>query len=159
VAGIDPDTKAITTVIMDDAGHSVSRMEAKGRRAEDRIQKLYQALQGTTLINVPPIDWVYIETPVLAQFRGKANAKALRDQAQVVGMIRYWLWEQNLPHSMVDNGTWKKSVLGNGKASKQETADYAQRVLGLLEDIPQDVYDAACIAEFGRKTNGWHTDQ
>jgi Holliday junction resolvasome RuvABC endonuclease subunit len=52
---------------------------------------------------------------------------------------------------MVDNGTWKKGVLGNGHASKEEIAAYATKVLGIPLNEPQDVYDAACIAEFGRR--------
>lgn len=147
VVGCDPDTKNLTFVILDDKGYTTSRIEAKGRRAEDRIQKLYEGLKGLTLTNVPPIDWCYVEVPVLGR-----NAKALRDQATVVGMIRYWLWDQGIAHSMVDNTVWKRAVLGSGNASKEEIVAYAQKVLGVQEGVPQDVSDASLIAEFGRRT-------
>ncbi len=150
VAGIDPDTRAITIVTLGDSPGCVFwRGEAKGRRAEDRIEGLYKELffQHSTLGD-DLIDWVYIETPVMG-----VNAKALRDQAIVVGMIRYWLWSQDQPHSLVDNGTWKKAVLGGGKASKEEIAAYAQRVLGMEAGLAQDYYDAACIAEYGRRAH------
>lgn len=151
IAGIDPDTKSITIVVLaEDEPNIVECIRVKGRRAEDRIEQLYNELfvwTGDALNDVfGPIDWVYIETPVMG-----VNAKALRDQAQVVGMIRYWLWSHDQPHSLVDNGTWKKGVLGNGHASKEEIAAYAQRVLRLKAGQPQDVYDAACIAEYGQR--------
>lgn len=146
IAGIDPDTKAITGVTLFDDGTPprVWRIQAKGRRAEDRVEGLYRSLD-LTLFHAP-IDWVYIETPVMG-----VNAKALRDQAVVVGMIRYWLWSNGQAHSMVDNGTWKKRVLGNGHASKEEIAAYAKKMLNIPADQPQDAYDAACIAAFGRQ--------
>jgi Holliday junction resolvasome RuvABC endonuclease subunit len=145
VMGIDPDTKAITSVILDSdptRAPIVTRLEAKGRRAEDRIEGLYKELFMS-----PPqtkIDWVYIESPVMG-----VNAKALSYQAQVIGMIRYWLWYHDLPHSLVNNGTWKKNVLGNGHASKEEIAAYAQQMLEFGSGELQDIYDAALIAEFG----------
>lgn len=142
VAGIDPDTKAITIVIFSERAPDLWRAEVKGRRAEDRIQQLYALLSDLLL----GVDWAYIETPVMG-----VNAKALRDQAQVVGMLRYHLWMSGISHSLVDNGTWKKAVLGNGHASKEEIAAYAQRVLGIDKGHPQDVYDAACIAHYGRQ--------
>ncbi len=148
ITGVDPDTKAITGVTLDgDKKPTIYRVEAKGRRAEDRIEKLYTSLRLTFFGE--PSGWVYVETPVLAQFRGKTNAKALRDQAMVIGMIRYWLWSNDQPHSMVDNTVWKKGLLGNGHASKEEIAAYAQRVLHIPADQPQDVFDAACIAAWG----------
>ena len=144
IVGIDPDTKAITGVGLTSGKEPhIWRIEAKGRRAEDRIEKLFTSLR-LTFPPDKPADWVYIETPVMG-----VNVKALRDQAMVIGMIRYWLWSNDQAHSMVDNGTWKKGVLGNGHASKEEIAAYAQRVLHIPADQPQDVYDAACIAAWG----------
>ncbi len=143
IVGVDPDTKAITAVSFGGPKEPhIFRVEAKGRRAEDRIEKLYTSLRLTFFSE--PADWVYIELPVMG-----VNVKALRDQAMVIGMIRYWLWSNDQPHSMVDNTVWKKGVLGNGHASKEEIAAYAQRVLHIPADHPQDVYDAACIAAWG----------
>ena len=143
IAGIDPDTKSIVGVTLEDGKEpQIYRVTAKGRRAEDRIEQLYTSLRLTFFAK--PADWVYIELPVMG-----VNVKALRDQAVVIGMIRYWLWSNDQPHSMVDNTVWKKGVLGNGHASKEEIAAYAQRVLHIPSDHPQDVYDAACIAAWG----------
>ena len=145
ISGIDPDTKAITGVTLEEGKEPrIYRIEAKGRRAEDRIEKLYASLRVTFFGE--PSDWVYIELPVMG-----VNVKALRDQSVVIGMIRYWLWSNDQPHSMVDNTVWKKGLLGNGHASKEEIADYAKRVLHIPDKHPQDVYDAACIAAWGSR--------
>ncbi len=143
IAGIDSDTKSIQIVVMDEGEPRIYRIEAKGRRAEDRIQALAAGLEESSSI-WQEVRWVYIETPVMG-----VNAKALRDQAQVVGIIRSFLWRHGLDNSMVDNGTWKKGVLGNGHASKEEIAAYAQKMLKVPTGQPQDAYDAACIAAWG----------
>ena len=143
VIGVDLDTKSIIMVEIGLLGPKwIGGILAKGRRAEDRIEKL-----AFTLITfkIPKVDWVYIETPIMG-----VNARALRDQAQVVGMLRYRLWELGLPHSLIDNGTWKKAVIGNGHASKEEIAHFAVGVLGMQNGLSQDTYDAACIAQYGK---------
>lgn len=143
IAGIDPDTKAIQIVVLDDAGPVIHRIEAPGRRAEDRIQALAAGFENTQQV-WGGVQWVYIESPVMG-----VNVKSLRDQAQVLGIIRSFLWRHGLDNSLVDSGTWKKGVLGNGHASKEEIAAYAQKILKVPSGQPQDAYDAACIAAWG----------
>jgi Holliday junction resolvasome RuvABC endonuclease subunit len=77
------------------------------------------------------------------------NAKASIDQAYVVGAIRSTLILHGVNHSLVDNTTWKKQILGSGKASKEEIEMFARDVLNLPEGLTQDLYDAACISQFG----------
>ncbi len=153
VMGIDPDTKAITSVILDGDSKSISpiitRLEAKGRLAEDRIEGLYKEL-----FQCSPrehLDWVYIESPVMG-----VNAKALSYQAQVIGMIRYWLWYHRVAHSLVDNGTWKRLTIGTGHATKEEIKSWSiHHSNGQLSHTElQDVYDAYCIAAFGLQAFG-----
>lgn len=153
IAGIDADTKSIQVVIRDDGGQNIYRIAVKGQRAEDRIQKLAAALEEDTSIIWQGVQWVYVECPVLSQFKGKTNAKALRDQSQVLGIIRSFLWRNGLVHTLVDNTIWKKALLGNGHASKEEIADFAMRMLGVPADLPQDASDAACIAAWGCLNN------
>lgn len=151
VAGIDADTKSIQVVVYGPRGATViKRWQAKGRRAEDRIQQLAALFEDKDWAAVwKDVAWVYVESPVLAQFRGKTNAKALRDQSQVLGVVRSFLWRHGLDHTLVDNTVWKKGLLGNGHASKEEIAAYALKMLGMPADLPQDAYDAACIAAWG----------
>jgi Holliday junction resolvasome RuvABC endonuclease subunit len=144
IAGIDPDTKAIQIVALGDCVPNICRIEGYGRRAEDRIQALAARLEVQSLSIWHHVCWVYIETPVMG-----VNAKALRDQAQVVGIVRSFLWRHGLANSLVDNGTWKKGLLGNGHASKEEIAAFAQTFLQMPPGQPQDAYDAAGIAAWG----------
>ncbi len=150
VAGIDPDTKAVTIVTLDSEvrgsnAHKITRFEAKGRRAEDRIHALSVEIE-TGYMGASKFDWIYIETPIMG-----VNVKALRDQAFVVGMIRHELWRRGQPHSLVDNGTWKRLTVGTGHATKEEIKDWALRVEPSLPgDAKQDVYDAFCIAKYGQ---------
>ncbi len=148
VTGIDSDTKSVAVVTLDSERPSWSRyfqFGVKGRRAEDRIQALSTGIEGR--FAGQDYGWVHIETPVMG-----VNAKALRDQAFVIGMLRHELWLNDLGNSLVDNGTWKKAVLGGGHASKEEIAQYAVQRFPQLEGESQDIMDAACIALFGLST-------
>lgn len=149
VLGIDPDTRSMAFVVLGTeggTGYQYGKIEVKGRTAEDRIQPLWVRLQFESLpARSASYDWAYIESPMLGR-----NPKATVDQAQVVGMLRGFLWYCGCyNHTLVNNMTWKKSVLGNGKATKEEIAEYARRMLGLPPGLSQDIYDAACIARFG----------
>lgn len=147
IVGIDPDTRQISAVMVEGGKPIIVwRWEAAGRRAEDRFAGLWGAFCAGTSFDAgfPEIDWVWVETPILGP-----SPKALRDQAQVVGFIRARLMGLRIPHGLVDNTTWKKGLLGDGHASKEEIAAYAQTILGVPADQPQDVYDAACIAAWG----------
>lgn len=143
IAGIDADTKSIQIVVLDGVTPVIQRIEAAGRRSEDRIQALAEGFENTQQI-WGDVRWVYVESPIMG-----VNVKSLRDQAQVLGIIRSYLWRHGLDHSLVDNGTWKKGILGNGHASKEEITAYAQSVLIVPSGLPQDAYDAACIAAWG----------
>lgn len=147
VTGIDSDTKSVAAVTLDSERPLWShhfQFFAKGRRAEDRIQALSKRIEGAF---ADEDHWVYIETPVMG-----VNAKALRDQAFVIGMLRHELWLYARGNSLVDNGTWKKAVLGGGHASKEEIAQYAVQRFPQLEGESQDIFDATCIALFGLST-------
>ncbi len=148
VTGIDSDTRSVAVVTLNSERPSWSRhfqFGVKGRRAEDRIQALSTEIEDRFANQ--DYAWIYIETPVMG-----VNAKALRDQAFVVGMLRHELWLNDLWNSLVDNGTWKKAVLGNGHASKEEIAQYAVQRFPQLAGESQDIMDAACIALFGLST-------
>lgn len=147
IVGIDPDTKQISAVLVEDGKPPVVwQWAAAGRRAEDRFARLWEEFSVGTSFDAgfPSVDWVWIETPILGP-----SPKALRDQAQVVGFIRARLMSLHIPHGLVDNQTWKKGLLGDGHVSKEEIAAYAQAILRLPTGLPQDAYDAACIAAWG----------
>ncbi len=143
VAGIDPDTKSIAVVIIEDGKTHIVHLKTKGKKAEDRFRFLVSAfadlIYGGALDGV---DFTFVEQPVMVR-----NAKAIRDQAFVVGAIRAILVDK---HSLVDNTVWKKGVIGNGSATKEEIKEFIMGAFpDLADDHDQDVYDATGIALFG----------
>lgn len=143
VAGIDPDTKSIAVVIIEDGKTNIVHLKAKGRKAEDRFRFLVSAFADLIFGGIlDKVDFTFVEQPVMVR-----NPKAVRDQAFVVGAIRAILGDK---HSLVDNTVWKKGVIGNGMATKEEIKEF---IVGAFPDLgdshDQDVYDAAGIALFG----------
>ncbi len=149
IVGIDADSKLFAVVALDEdvpAGFEWFYYKQKGRTSEDRFRPLlaeFESIVGSSMFE--GVDWAYIEAPV-----GVRNAGALRAQAYAVGAMRYVLYANDVPYTVIDNGTWKKQVIGNGKAPKEEIAAFAQKQWEMIDSLEQDVYDAACIAQFGR---------
>lgn len=55
---------------------------------------------------------------------------------------------------MVNVATWKKQVVGDGHASKDQVKDYIDVTYGAYAALcgdDQDLYDAACIGLYGRQ--------
>ena len=143
ITGIDADTKSIAMVTFLGKPLSAEYIKVPGQRANDRFNNLIRAfieLQSEWLLS----DWVWIEEPVMG-----ANAKASINQAYVVGAIRAVLIQHGIPNTVINNATWKKQVIGNGHASKEEIADFATGALDMKSGQQQDIYDAACMAQFG----------
>jgi len=158
VVGIDPDTKAITWAVTDTEAPGivhVGRVEAKGRRAEDRLCMLVDLFYHA-IPEFDTCDWIYVERPVVVGGGArKINRKAIIDQSIVVGAIRALLYLRGQNHTLVDPGTWKRAVLGDGHASKEDIKRWAlAHFKGLKDDHPQDFYDAVCIACFDSKAGG-----
>jgi len=91
------------------------------------------------------VDGIYIEAPIAG-----VNVGALRSQAYVIGALRVLLKRSGYHSFIVDNGTWKKQVIGHGKASKDDIRAFTESAYDLPLDCEQDVCDAAAIAQFGR---------
>jgi Holliday junction resolvasome RuvABC endonuclease subunit len=56
---------------------------------------------------------------------------------------------------LVNVGTWKKQVVGHGHANKDSIRDYIHVTHGPYAPLcgdDQDLYDACCIALYGRQT-------
>ncbi len=143
ITGIDADTKSIAMVTFLGKPLSQEYIKVPGQRANDRFNNLIRGfieVQSEWLLS----DWVWLEEPVMG-----ANRKAAINQAYVVGAIRSILIQHGISVSVINNATWKKAVIGNGHASKEEIAIFAIDVLDMKRGQSQDIYDAACIAQFG----------
>jgi len=93
---------------------------------------------------------------------GARNAGSSYKLQELGGVVKHAIWSA-FPHwkqSMITPTQWKKKVVGNGKASKQDAIRHMQsrdvpimKLLGLRETISghvpnpaQDIADACCIA-------------
>jgi Holliday junction resolvasome RuvABC endonuclease subunit len=89
---------------------------------------------------------VWVEAPVLA---GARDIQATISVAQMSGVVHAALPEAH----QVAVASWKKRTIGNGNADKDSVREWIDRVHPELTPLcrgNQDLYDAACIALYGR---------
>ena len=87
---------------------------------------------------------VYVEQPVVAYGR-KQNVKTTLGISNTVNAVRYACHMLKIPVVVVDNTHWKKLILGNGRAKKEEIMVFAKKRWGDVV-TSQDSADASCIA-------------
>ena len=147
IAGVDPDTKNIVVA----KGARILTASAKERTAENRFRPLMKQWREAVLPHLLDVDWVYIELPPMG-----VNPRATINQALVVGAIIYSLDVHKVGWSLVDPGTWKRLIIGNGRADKPLIKEWAVANLGLADNLAQDFYDAAVIQRYGEVVSGSH---
>lgn len=94
------------------------------------------------------IDQVWIEDTLVGN-----NVKYSMALTEVRGAVMSAL----APHMdvrLVNVGTWKKEIVGDGHANKDSVRDYIRVTHGAYAPLcgdDQDLYDACCIALYGRR--------
>jgi Holliday junction resolvasome RuvABC endonuclease subunit len=141
-AGFDCCSKSIACVIFDSNKNIVDSffIESTKKIWEDRLTELVTELDKVKVT----INIAYIETPIYMQ-----NIKATNSIARVVGIVHSWLIRNNIPDFEVDVKAWKKGVLGNGNAKKEEIMKFVKSNYGSKLIYNQDLADAACISLWG----------
>jgi len=145
ILGIDPGSRNLGYCLLSYDGRSYSLIEAgllKIKKYELQVQ-IVELIEGLDIIlKAHDIDEVAIEDIFfaynpksvlkLAQFRGALSLKILQE-------IGYFY--EYTPLQV------KKSLTGNGKASKEQVAFMVKRILGIKKEIkPLDITDAMAIA-------------
>ncbi|CAB4193373.1 ruvC Crossover junction endodeoxyribonuclease RuvC [uncultured Caudovirales phage] len=90
----------------------------------------------------------YIEEAVVA----RGGSRVTIQQAYAMGAVRLVLEERNWSVSLVNVGTWKKQVVGNGRADKTAISEWLRTndpELFSTFSGDQDLIDAACVGRFG----------
>lgn len=90
---------------------------------------------------------IYVEAPVLA---GARNIQSTIKVAQTTGVVHAVLAKTH----EVAVSSWKKATVGNGNASKPQVQAWLDENHPRLASMcrgNQDLYDAACIALYGRE--------
>lgn len=145
VLGCDCSTKSIGCVMLDsksDEYFCCSLLESKEKDTIVRSEELFFLFKGLLEAWVPDI--VYIEQAVYCN-----NIKTTLTIDSVVNGIKYNCILANIPYQIIDNKSWKKQVLGNGKASKEDIMKFAKiRFPGKIYNN-QDLADSSLISLFG----------
>ena len=92
----------------------------------------------------------FYELPVL----GRGGFRSTIVQCFTSGAVQGALYERKCPTYPVNVSSWKKAVVGKGNADKGQVGEFLRHRWGALYSAAsgnQDVYDAACIALYGRQ--------
>lgn len=149
ILGIDPGSRRTGYAVLAQRGNRFEALTLGVIKAEklpdhaDRLQLIYDETEA--LINQYKPDFCAIETPVYGK-DPLAMLKLGRAQAAcMLAMVR-----QQLPVAEYYPKAVKKSITGNGSASKEQVAYMLQRLLGLSEKevarFSDDATDALAIA-------------
>lgn len=151
--GVDPDSKQITLVILNENGEWMGsymhklKHDNNYRELTDELVKMIisPTMSGNTFCIPLPLQKACIEEGLFIQ-----NPKTTLKIAYVIGYIMGVIKRNNVPVELVNNKTWKKVVIGNGNATKEQIMEYAKAKWG--DKIKsQHMADAACIAEYATK--------
>ena len=150
--GLDTSSKAIHIVVLDESENLITIYKADcntKKSIKDRFPELMENFARILVEdnNIDTVDYAVIEEPIFAQ-----NRNVVRTLSEVVGAVWGTLCLSDIPTTLVDNGTWKKQILGSGKATKDDILEYAIEKWG--DKFPeQDYADAACVALYSVKEN------
>jgi Holliday junction resolvasome RuvABC endonuclease subunit len=150
IAGIDLGVRKISVVYLKDdiiMGTTHSEVYSGFTRSEELAKVVDVALEDSHA------DYYFIEEPLV----GRSTRVSLQ-VAQVAGALIYALGHRGEREvHLVSVKAWKKSVVGNGNASKAVVSDWLREhhpVYHARCGSNQDLIDAACIAVYGSELIG-----
>jgi Holliday junction resolvasome RuvABC endonuclease subunit len=99
--------------------------------------------------NVPVT--AFIESPIV----GRGGVRSTMVQCYTSGAIQASLFDQKVSVALANVSSWKKVVVGHGRATKDGVSEFVRlRWPALYAEASgsQDVADAVCIAHYGQLT-------
>jgi len=148
IIGFDCSTRLIAGFVIDN--NKFKTVELAGEAGDEttvRIDTMF--LLAVKYVKKENPDYVYIENAAYLQ-----NVKTSFLIRSVVDAVRFACVLNNVSCQTVEITSWKKDVLGNGRAEKNDIMQFAKAKYG---DIitNQDLADAAGVATYGwrRMTN------
>jgi crossover junction endodeoxyribonuclease RuvC len=141
VLGVDCSTKKIAIFEITDGESAVSELISDDLDTKVRIDTMFLGL--IDIIKQKSPDMVYVENSPYLQ-----NIKVTLAIHSAVDAVRFACVLNNTPMQTIEVPSWKKEVLGNGRADKSQIMTWAKAKYG---DIitSQDLADAAGIANYG----------
>ena len=157
VIGIDVSTQKIASIVLDNMVWREVEFVSKAKVWNERLDELQEQFWIFLRDIVSNDDHIFIEDVPYVQ-----NAQALIRLVHTVAMCRTIATFLILYFHYVNNLTWKKRVVGSGRASKEEIANKARVLYGEenTERLSQDSLDALLIATYGQITlnyENWKT--
>lgn len=154
--GFDCSSKMIHMVQLDAFTDEIVRMESWKNNSKDmdqRINETLAAFEGwydshmgrDCHSHLGERFMAFIENPIYVQ-----NVKATIGISSMIAGVKHFIYQQGINCFGMDNRSWKKDIVGNGKASKEEIMRFAEAKWGKGKFPEQDFADAACIALWGR---------
>ena len=155
--GIDPASTRIAYVAFSDNQEDDTflygfnkKLGKSGGEACAAVWKYTEAIVATIDNQWPEASInAFIESPVV----GVGGVRSTMVQCFTSGAIQGSLYERGITSQVANVSSWKKHIVGKGNATKDDVAEYLRhRWASLYREANgnQDIYDAACIALFGR---------
>jgi Holliday junction resolvasome RuvABC endonuclease subunit len=143
IAGIDADSKKLAVVVFeDDKFDSMHFFESKSKITQERVFDLY--FHFDSFIKSSKIDMVVMEESFYTN-----NFKTSKAITEVLGNCKMICRLNNIPFKMVQNRSWKKTVIGSGDATKDGIKRFVVDRYPQFEREPQDLSDALCVCLYG----------
>lgn len=144
VVGIDPGSNATGWAVVTAEGsryklHAFGVIRPQGSGRANRLADLAQKL--STIIEEQAPNQAAVETP----FTGR-NPRSTIVLAEARGVILSVLGLANVDVTDYSPAKVKKTIVGHGRAEKEQIVFMACRLLGLQEPPPHDAADAMAIA-------------
>jgi len=145
VIGIDISTSKIAIATISQNDYSVIELTTKSRSWELRLKQLYPQFFEYVEENITSDDLVIIEDVPMVQ-----NRAAVIRLTHVVAMCRVVFIHHGIDCFGVNVSTWKKDVIGDGRADKEKIKLMASKIFDKkVSRLSQDSVDALCIAKWG----------
>ena len=145
VYGIDISTTKIAIAKLSMGDYSVIEFRSKSRSWETRLEQLYKEFFDYVAKNITAEDTVFIEDIPYVQ-----NRAAVIRLVHVQAMCRVVCIHHDIDVFGVNVSTWKKDVIGDGRADKEKIKKMALKIFdSKLSKLSQDSIDALCIAKWG----------
>jgi len=146
VYGIDVSTSKIAIARLVDSDFDVVEFQARGRSWEARLAILYKEFFSYVEKELTPDDFVCIEDIPMVQ-----NRQGLIKLVHALAMCRVVFFHHDIDCFPVNVSTWKKDVVGDGRADKDKIKMMALQIFGKrVGKYSQDSIDALMIAKWGQ---------
>ena len=144
--GLDCSSLAVHGAIVNDKEELVSihKWGSKLKTFDSRFPEIIKEF-SKELSKINQVEFASIEAAIFIQ-----NPKTTIAIANVIGAAWAFLLEQSINTAIIDNRSWKKTIIGKGNSSKDDIKQFAVEKWG--DKFPeQDYADAVCIALWNKR--------